>query len=345
MNVCLVSGYANFSGGLENVVSELKNYLVQQKVDVTVCAEEKPSYLPESLKTLYYRRSNFHKLPYSLSTYRKLQSGFDIIHGHGDNCFFPSLLRDRTPLIITFHGVFPRTTPKNLLNDPRTLPSLYAERTAAARCDIAVACSNAVKEEIKEHYNAKNIVVIHNGIDTDKFAPSDKQQARKRLHLPISPVYTLWVGRDPVRKGLNRAIEALKEYPEIHLIVAGCTVPLTKNVTCLGSIASNVLMDAYNAADFLFFPTTYEGFPVAPMEALACGLPILVSKESNMGEIIRRGVHGFIVDDECYGDKINLLLDEHMRSKMAVECRNLALQYSWQQQANKYLELYRRLSN
>jgi glycosyltransferase involved in cell wall biosynthesis len=118
----------------------------------------------------------------------------------------------------------------------------------------------------------------------------------------------------------------------------------TRQATFLGKVSSESLVDAYNAADFLFFPTKYEGFPVAPMEALACGLPIVVSKESNMGEVVSNGTQGFVVDDGCYSDKIACLVeDSEFRGKMSLNCRDLALHYSWSSQASKYYELYRKV--
>lgn len=349
MNICMISGYKNFVGGLENVVNELENFLLKHDIGVTVYTESKLDYMPKKLQTLFYSRSNYHKIVYSFKTWRNaISTHFDIIHGHGDNCFGSFLLRDNTPFLMTFHGTYAvdcRGQIRN--NDPRILPSLYAEKIAAARCDIAVACSKAVKEEIKSFYGIKNkIAVIYNGVDTKKFTPKDKDQARQKLNLPYSECYALWVGRDPIGKGLPAVLKTLTNFPEIHLIVVGYKMPNTKNITYLGKTSLDNLVDAYNASDFLFFPTLYEGFPLVPMEAMACGLPILVSKESNMGEVITQGKHGFVVENREYRDKVELLLqDQELRRKLGANCRKLSLQYSWVKQAEKYLELYERLLN
>jgi glycosyltransferase involved in cell wall biosynthesis len=344
MNVCLISGFANYSGGLENVVDQLDFYLKSKRVDVTVYAEKKPNYLPKQLWSFYHRRSSYHKLIYSLESWHNIQTQkFDVIHGHGDNCFFPALLHSKShiPLIMSFHG----TAIKSIsTHDPRTLPSVYAEKVAASNCDVAVACSQAVAKELKDYYGVSRVQVIYNGVDTDMFVPRNKIQARDKLNLPYNKQYALWVGHDPIRKGLQTATKELQVFPNIHLLVAGLNVPNSKGIICLGHTSIETLIDAYNAADFLFLPTLYEGFPLVPMEALSCGLPILVSKESNMVEIMKQGKHGFVVNDGSYKDKIEILQDPIVRSAMSNNCRELALEYNWKKQAEKYLLLYQHLT-
>jgi len=341
----MISGFANYVGGLENVVNELEDFLVKRDIIVTVFAEKKPFFLPKKLQNIYFSRSSYHKLYYSLESQRKLHRyDFDIIHGHGENCFFVALLRRNTPFVMTFHGTYSKSTRQ----DARILPSYYAEKTAAYKCDIAVACSNSVKEEIKSQYgiSGNKIKVIYNGVDTETFAPQNKDQSRQILNLPKSKYYALWVGRDPFRKGLKTVLKTLADFPDVHLIIVGFRMANTKKVTCFGKASLDKLVNAYNSADFLFFPTIYEGFPNVPMEAMACGLPIIVSKQSNMGEVISQGKQGFVVDNDNYSDRIeSLLQNQQLREKIAVNCRELALHYDWNKQAQKYLDLYKKLSN
>jgi len=100
----------------------------------------------------------------------------------------------------------------------------------------------------------------------------------------------------------------------------------------------------YNAADFLIFPTRFEGFPLVPMEAMACGLPIIISKECPTREIITDGVEGFIVDQrkpEIYAEKILTLLDDYSQDQdISLRCRRLAEKYSWANAGREYLKLY-----
>ncbi|MEM2099556.1 MAG: glycosyltransferase family 4 protein [Candidatus Bathyarchaeia archaeon] len=356
----MISGLARGTGGVERVVNELTNFLVNHGENVTIFGRNNVDFvqtagnhqtiglspyniLPRRLRIAYY-----DKLTYSFKVWRrmKLYEPFHIVHGHGDNCLFPSLFRNVQPFLMTFHGVLAKYVGQR---DPRIWSIVYAEKTAASRCDLAVACSEAVKNELVVYYgiNPDKIVVIHNGVDANKFVPMNKCKARKRLRLPEKGKYAIWVGGSAKRKGLHIAIKAVEASP-CKLLVVGTDGKNTGNVVFLGKIPDSDLLTAYSAADLFLFPTEYEGFPAAPLEALACGLPIIVSKESNMGEIIREGVHGFIIDDanpSVYREKIMLLLnDETMRREMSDNCRNLGKQYDWSKQAAKYWVIYKRLA-
>jgi glycosyltransferase involved in cell wall biosynthesis len=247
---------------------------------------------------------------------------------------------------MTFHGTWAKSQERLV---PQMMTVYYAEKIAAQRCDIAVACSTAVKNELIDLYGIerKKIMVIHNGVGVDKFVPINKAEARKRLNLPLDHRFVLWVGAAPQRKGLFTLMKAVKSLTNVTLLVAGFKGTNVSNTHFLGRVSEADLIAAYSAADLLVFPTVYEGFPVVPMEALSCVLPIVVSKESNMGEVITEGVHGFTIQQnipEMYREKIQYLLNnDGLLSQMSLECRKLALKYSWSIQAQKYLDLYKKM--
>jgi glycosyltransferase involved in cell wall biosynthesis len=356
----MISGFAKYAGGVENVVNELTSFLVSRKAKVTIFGRYDMDFTEASqnCKTVGVRPydilpgrlrfAHYDKYSYSLKVWRKIkgEGPFDIIHGHGDNCFFPSLFRDDTPFIMTFHGTLRKNMPEN---SPRLLPVYYTEKVAALKCDIAIAVSKAVKNELTTFYGVdpNKVKVIYNGVDVDNFVPQNKIQARKKLRLPANNKYGIWVGGDPKRKFLSTAIKAIKDFKDLRLLVVGTSGKTSKKTIFLGRVSENDLISAYNAADFLIFPTTYEGFPIVPLEAMACGVPIIVSEESNVREIIKDGVHGFVVRDKnplSYKDRIELLLnDAEMLNDMSIQCRKLAVNYNWKKQAQKYAEIYERL--
>ena len=277
----------------------------------------------------------------------KTYGPYDLIHGHGDNCFFSSLFREKTPFLMTFHGTMAKILDD--VSDPRLKPVLYPERVAVNRCDVAVACSRAVKNELTYYYgtSAGKIKVIYNGIDVKKFAPMDKKAARRKLGMPESGKYALWVGSNPTRKRLKTAVKAVEKSKCSKLLVVGMTGENMRKTVFLGKLPEAALIAAYSAADVLIFPTAYEGFPIVPLEALSCGLPVIASEESNIGEIIEESKHGFIVKDgnpNCYQRKIDQIInDDSALNQISINCRELALDYSWQKQANKYWLIYRSL--
>jgi glycosyltransferase involved in cell wall biosynthesis len=354
----MISGIAKYFGGLEHVVDELSNFLINHDAVVDIFGRSNQNFVEHchnskiigtrTYPLFHSREGRFPvgKFEYNFKVWRRTKAfgPYDIIHGHSDNCFFSSLFRERTPFLMTFHGVMAKTFQRP--TDPRNRLLFYPEKMAADRCDVAVACSNAVKNELVQYYDIspKKIQVIHNGVNVGKFVPIDKKVARRKLLLPEDETYALWVGNNPHRKRLLTAVKAVEKSRCSNLLVAGITCRNLGKTVFLGKLSKQELITVYSAADVLVFPTAYEGLPMVPMEALSCGLPLIVSEASNMGEIIQDGVHGFIVKDgtiTAYQKKIDCIINDDVALKeMSINCRNLALDYCWQKQAEKYWSLY-----
>lgn len=363
----MISGYYTRASGLNNVVDELSLFLAKNGVKTTIfnmCHRDfiketqnrkieglRPlNILPDKLKFSYYEA-----YAYSFRTWRRIkQSGyFDIIHGHDGLCFFPALFREKTPFIATFHGLkkafhYKAYGPNSItLKNPRSITLFYSEKIAAEKCDMAIAPSKAVKEELINLYDvdSKKIKVIYNGVNINLFKPFNKELAKKSLGLPKNKKYAIWVGNNPILKRLSKAIKAVERLKDVYLLIVGISGSNFKNVVFCGEIQDrNRLCILYNAADVLIFPTIYEGFPLVPLEAMACGLPIIISDKCPTKEIIRDGVEGYIINDEdpkTYADAIkNVLGDEELYQNMSINCRKLAEKYSWENQGREYLRMY-----
>jgi glycosyltransferase involved in cell wall biosynthesis len=370
MHICMISAGTGHGGGLERVVQELTQVLTKKQIQLTVynigskdltkvsegCTFEE--LRPYNLLPHKLTFSLYEKYSYSLKVWRKISShnSFDIIHGHGDNCFFPALFRDKTPFVFNMHGVkrayYYRLAGPNsrILKNPRSFPLFWPEEIAAKKSDLVVACSKSERDELIFFYDIdpKKIKVIYNGVDSEKFKPMDKQTARKILGLPENRNYAIWVGNSPTLKGLTTAIKAVKNIKNLSLLVVGLSGINFGNVIFWGMVEDHQkLLALYNAANFLILPTLYEGFPLVPMEAMACGLPILISKECPTREIIHVGLEGYIVDQnkpEFYAEKIEKLLSyEFQNPEVSIQCRNLVEQYSWINVGQEYVKVYSHL--
>jgi glycosyltransferase involved in cell wall biosynthesis len=366
----MISGNTGVGGGLENVVNELSKELTKHEIQVTIFKNSSKDMIkvnqnfrveelnPYNILPPKLRFANYYQYVYSLKVWRRIKGSnhFDIIHGHGDNCFFPALFRDRTPLVTNIHGikkayrlrVFGANS--SYVKGPRLLPMFWPEEIAAKRSDLTVACSKAERDELISIYGIDpgKIKVIYNGVDTSKFKPMNKRTARKVLGLPENGNYAIWVGNNPTLKGLTTAIKAVKGLKNLYLLVAGVSGINFDNVVFFGMVQDMQKLRAlYNAANFLILPTLYEGFPLAPLEAMACGLPIIISKECTTREIITEGVEGFVVNQrrpECYTEKIVTLLAEHSHNQeTSFRCRKLAEKFSWENVGRDYLKVYSQL--
>ncbi|MEM2175526.1 MAG: glycosyltransferase family 4 protein [Candidatus Micrarchaeia archaeon] len=334
MHVCIISGYKTSAGGLENFVSELSNFLIKHNVRVTIFnifhkdLEEIGQHYwmkmirPYNILPPRFRFALYEDYAYSLKVWRKIRFSnyFDIIHGNSGFCFFQALFRDRTPFIMTFHGLrkgfhYKVYGPNSrILKCPRYYTLFYSEEFAAKKCDLAIAPSKSVRDELLSIYkvNPAKVKVIYNGVNTDHFRPINRNFSREFLGLPKNKNYVIWVGNNPRLKGLQIATKAVKGLKNVYLLVVGVSGTNFENVIFWGEVQNReLLLILYNAANVLVFPTLYEGFPLVPLEAMACGLPIIISEECPTKEIIRNGVEGFIVKREpnFFKEKIKTLLE------------------------------------
>jgi len=181
----------------------------------------------------------------------------------------------------------------------------------------AVICnSRMVREEILRMFRVEpeRLHVIYNGIDLTEFNPSRRDALRgpARAAIGVQPRDTvfLFVGSGFARKGLDTAIDALAAaaFRGFRLVVVGRDrnasryasraerAGLGDQVHFVG--AADDVRTLYAAADCLILPTRYDPFPNTVLEALAMGLPAIVSRRCGAAEVIQAGVNGWVCDPD-----------------------------------------------
>lgn len=178
----------------------------------------------------------------------------------------------------------------------------------------------SVSESLKQHVvdlgaEAEKIIVVGNGVDTEKFFAIDKRSARQQLQLADDALVLISVGGLVDRKGFHRVIELLpglvKKYPQlIYLIVGGASAEgnnranleqqvevlgLTQHVTFLGAMASQDLHIPLSASDVFVLATANEGWANVFLEAMACGLPVVTTNVGGNPEVVNNDKLGFVV--------------------------------------------------
>lgn len=180
----------------------------------------------------------------------------------------------------------------------------------------AVICnSRMVRDDIARRFpeTAGKLQVIRNGVDLDAFHPGlrDAHRARVRaeLGIPADAPAILFVGSGFERKGVHVLLRALAKptmAPAAHLIVVG----KDRHLNVAEKLAQTLGVDErahflggqvdvrpfYGAADFFCLPSLYDPMPNAALEALACGLPAIVSATCGAAELIEEGRNGFVCD-------------------------------------------------
>ncbi|MGH2855647.1 MAG: glycosyltransferase family 4 protein [Solirubrobacteraceae bacterium] len=232
-----------------------------------------------------------------------------------------------------------------------------ANRPAAFVC-----VSEGVAGELREHYPAvaERVVAIHNGVDTQAFAPGarerDAHALRARLGLAQERLVLAFVGGDWGHKGLRAVIEALARAPEWDLVVAGrgYVPPYQELADSLGVGESvhwlGVVRDipvVYELADAFVLASGYETFSLVTFEAAASGLPILATTVSGVRELIEDGRNGLLIEAEpdAIAERLRRLApDPALRSRLGAAARESALEFGWEEMVAKHHALYERLA-
>ena len=168
----------------------------------------------------------------------------------------------------------------------------------------------------------------------------------------------LFAGHEFERKGLKIILQALfllKKIDNIRLIVIG-----KGNISRYRSIARSLgVLDRvifagfvpsvekyFAAADIFVFPTQYEAFSLAMLEAAASGLPLVVTNVNGVEELVKDGVNGFIIRRNAadIAEKIQMLAeDDNLRKDMGKKSRKIAEKFSWENVTKKIEEVYESL--
>jgi UDP-glucose:(heptosyl)LPS alpha-1,3-glucosyltransferase len=221
-----------------------------------------------------------------------------------------------------------------------------------------VCVSEGLAREVREYFPAiaDRVVTIHNGVDTDLFAPGvradDAAALRSELTIGEDRLVAAFVGSEWQRKGLAEVIRALSLTPGWDLVVAGPgdreayqrladSLGVGPAVHWLG-VTSDVQL-VYALADAFVLPTSYETFSLVSFEAAAAGLPVLATPVSGVRELLEDGRNGFLIgrDPQQIAERLGrLAADPKLRAEMGAAARKSALRFSWAAMVAAHIELY-----
>lgn len=195
------------------------------------------------------------------------------------------------------------------------------------------------------------IVKIHNGIERERFMLLNKQNCRDVLSIPEYGKVFIFVSNDihDNNKGLNRLIEALEKLNISNTILIclgkyNKTVKASFEIRCEGFVSNNRLQSIYySAADYFVMPSLQETFAQSPMEAMACGTPVVAFPCSGTNDLIN-DMNGVICDDFTVDALIKGISIAMKRNYHREKIRqNLLERFSYNIIAKQYIELYQEL--
>ncbi len=216
----------------------------------------------------------------------------------------------RVPLVVTLHSMEPLRPWKADQLGSGYLLSTWIERTVVESADRVVAVSREMRADILEHFHVDpdRVVVIHNGIDLDRFRRVERRDALERHG--VRPPYVLFVGRITDQKGIFDLLEAAPRLPAGVQIVLCASAPDTPeiearlrravpqhpNVVWIGAMLPvDEVVQLYSHAAVFACPSVYEPFGLINLEAMACQTPVVASAVGGILEVVDDGVTGTLV--------------------------------------------------
>jgi glycosyltransferase involved in cell wall biosynthesis len=331
-------------GGVERVVTGLLGELARThptwRVD-TVSAFRKGSLLE--------RMDGLSDVIASLRLGWRLRSSTaDVVLVHCPECLWGArLLRRRRggpPLVAVWHGAGP--IPRLVLRKPghplaRALAWVQTiEERLALPADGHIAVHAGVADDLRSVYGlSKPVTVIENAVDAT-ILDQLSQPAHNRERAGLTAV---WVGQIGYAKGLDVTLAAVadarRDVPGLRLTVAG--VPAggaAEGVNWVGVLPPARVAEVYRCADLFIFPTRYEAFPLVVLEAMAAGLPVIVSDAVPPG-IVADGRNGVVIaghDPSHYAAALRRLADPRIRAAMAEANRQDVRRFSIESMGASY---------
>ena len=228
------------------------------------------------------------------------------------------------------------------------------DRYFAGSIDHWLSTSRYNAAQVEARYG-RRVQVVHNGVDVDHFRPLPRAiPLRRSLGLPDSARVLASVGRLVGWKGLRVIIDALSRLPqEVHYLVVGegpdepklraqaARLGLAERVHFCGRIAHDELPQVLAQADLLLQPSLgEESFGITLVEAMACALPVLASRQGGMTEIVLPGVTGELLppgEVEAWRQAIAALLaqPDRMRAQGAAGRMRVVAEFTWAANAAK----------
>lgn len=239
--------------------------------------------------------------------------------------------------------------------------NVFTERITFGRGKTYIAISECVARELREYLGIEDRVhVIHHGVDPHQFHPvdeetrGDRDRIRRECGIQPDEVVAVFVGAYD-RKGLATAVEALALIPRANIprlklmAIGGGDKERYVSLARRCGVEERIILAGhrkdvaryYRAGDLFLFPTLYEPFGMVILEAMASGLPPVVSRLAGAAELIEGGVSGMLLEDPSDPKEIAaalgpLIADEKARVEMGSRARAAVADRTWDRVAWEY---------
>ncbi len=263
------------------------------------------------------------------------------------------------PVVHTYHALGTVKRRHQGANDTSPAGRLGYERVLGRAVDRVVAqCQEEIGELRRMGVPAARIALVPSGVNTSRFAPDGPTQPRQRPRV-------LSVGRLVERKGFADVIRAMRHVPEAECVIVGGPpaaelaadpharalwgvaeqVGVADRVRLVGAVGSEQMASWYRSADVLAAVPWYEPFGLTPLEAMACGVPVVAADVGGLSDTVVDGVTGDLVpprDPRALGEALRRVLADPARrfayGSAAIDRARSC--YSWERAAEQLTAVY-----
>ncbi len=323
--------------------------------------------LPANFKSVVYARDDKSRLDHIAFPLFLRSLGSELTHIPLNRIplFMPG------PYVVTIHDISNLTYEANagLLGHAST----RVFKRGLARAKRVIAVSEATRRDVVRELGIpeQRVHLIYNALDPEFLKPrplNEDGNHRQRIleRYQIRDPYLLYVGHIRPQKNIPRLVEAfavvraelqnhpvyknlrlfvvgdqLSKYPEVRRAVIQSRVE--DSVRFLGFVPLQTLRVFYEQAEAFVFPSLYEGFGLAPLEAMACGAPVITSETSSLPEVVDDAAV-LVNPENVFGIAraiVDVLTDDALKQRLIARGRERARFFSWHEAARRVVEVYR----
>jgi UDP-glucose:(heptosyl)LPS alpha-1,3-glucosyltransferase len=285
-------------------------------------------------------------------------------HLHFDAVFSPGINATDADLILV-HVVFHRLRELQQKRSSEGLRGLHRSLYYRLLCLLEnriyrrkalrlAAVSTHTARQLAQYFGRRDTLIVPHGVDLSMFSPASRlalrDATRRKLGYSPDDILLLLIGNDWRNKGLPTLLEAMNRlnHPSLRLCVVGSDasaafLPQVQSLHLVDRVKffaeSSDILAFYAAADIYAAPSLEDSFNLPVLEAMACGLPVLVSSMAGISECIADGVDGILLQEpedprELAGSLSLLLQQPELRRSLGENAARKAQQFSWDRQAD-----------
>jgi len=341
----------NPADGIDNVNAGIFGNLSDGEINYFV---EMPDNLSEvgSIRRIYIKNKTCLLRPIlKVVLIRKIKPDYLLGRGSLGEIFFVLLKPRKTKYVIGWHTLLLKKSGAWKVRTP-----WFLRKAVFSLSDLIIAVSLFSAESVKRFFPQKKIYGIVNGVDVNFFNPNKKNGTylEKKYNIHFSKPIISFVGTLQPRKRPDLVLSLAQSMPEVNFVFVGRDFPPwhfgeniknVRNALWIPSMSREDVAILLASSDIFVFPSLEETCAAVIVEAMASGIPSVVSQSGGNIEMVRDGIDGFLIsqadEKKNFLEKIDKILgDEFLKATLGENARKRAENdFSWKMVAQKYMEI------